>query len=45
MGPNTFELVDVSYYDGVQLSLSRIFEYCECFGKFMAKLIALFENI
>ena len=43
-GPNAFELVDVCYHKEIILSLTMIFECCECFRKFMAKLIAFFEK-
>ena len=43
-GPNTFELVDISYYNRVRLSLIGIFECCKCFRKFMAKLITFLER-
>ena len=37
---NAFELVGVSHYKGVSLSLTKVFECFECFQKF----IAFFEN-
>ena len=40
-----FELVDVSYYKEVWLSLTKISECCESFRRFMANLIAYFEKI
>ena len=37
--PNAFELADKVWW-----CLTRIFECCECFRKFMAKLITFFEK-
>ena len=41
---SAFELVDVSFYKEVQLSLTRIFECFSCFRKFMAKLMTFFKK-
>ena len=41
---NAFELVDVPYYKEVWLSLTSMYEGCECFRKIMAKLIAFLRK-
>ena len=44
LGLNAFEVVDVSYYKELPLSLTRIFECHDFFRKFMVKLIAIFDK-
>ena len=44
LGLNAFEVVDVSYYKELRLSLTGIFECHDFFRKFMVKLIAIFDK-